>query len=279
MITSFKNILIPVDFSINTEVAVKKVIELAESDSMIYLLYVRREQSEASIFSIQQLIPQSRQFIYNAEVDYKINKWKNNIAESSKCQKISCRIVTGSSIQQAITDEARKLSIDLIIIGKKSNHSWLPFLNTVVPSQLSKETGAAVLTLKPGGIYNKVKTMIVPVTDENAINKLGVIYAICKKFPVRIHLVAFMNLDEKQAGTYPSTLLRLYQSLRASLNCHVEYAILKSNNKVKGILNYAEKFNADILLVNPETETKIGWPNKHISDVLPVGSNIQVWAV
>ncbi len=279
MTASFKNILIPVDFSINTELAVKKVIELAEPDSSVHLLHVRQEANEVSIFSLQQFFPQSKHILYDGEVEYKIDEWKKSISDNSMCKKVFCRIITGSSIQQVITDEARRLSIDLVIIGKNSTHSWLPFLNTVIPSQLSREIGAAVLTLKPGSIYNKVKTMIVPISNENAINKLEIIYAICKKFPVKIHLVTFMNSNEKEEGNHASTLLRLYQSLRSSLNCHVEYAILKSNNKVKAILNYAEKFNADILLVNPETETKIGWPNKHISDVLPAGSRIQVWAV
>jgi hypothetical protein len=59
----------------------------------------------------------------------------------------------------------------------------------------------------------------------------------------------------------------------------VEYAALYGSNKAKAILKYAEKVNADMLLVYPEVETKIGWLNTHISDVLPPASKVQVLAV
>ncbi|HET7898016.1 MAG TPA: hypothetical protein VFL47_10110, partial [Flavisolibacter sp.] len=64
-----------------------------------------------------------------------------------------------------------------------------------------------------------------------------------------------------------------------SLRCPVEYAVVHGSNKAKAILQYAEKTGADILLVQPEKETKIGWGDRHISDVLPRGSKMQVLAV
>ena len=43
MLNSFKNILIPVDLAENTEVAVKKGLELADHDTVIHLLHVQNE--------------------------------------------------------------------------------------------------------------------------------------------------------------------------------------------------------------------------------------------
>jgi len=44
-------------------------------------------------------------------------------------------------------------------------------------------------------------------------------------------------------------------------------------------LQYAEKNNADILLVYPKKETQLSWWNGHIPDVLPADSKVQVLAV
>lgn len=279
MINSFRNILIPLDFSVNTEIAVKKAIELAESETNIYLLYVYEVISGTAVFSVQRLLQPFPQLMPVKEIELKLNQWKACIEESNVCKKVYSLITTSESIQDSIAEEAKKISADLIIVGKSSSHSWFPFLNNVIPSRLSRKSGTAVLTVKPGGLHSRVKTMIVPVTDKNAMNKLGLICAICKKYPVNIHLLALSNYDEKKDENDAYTLLKLYQHLRTSLNCNIEYSIVKCNNKAKAILNYAKKINADIILVTPGTETKIGWPNKHISDLLPAGSKLQVLAV
>jgi len=44
-------------------------------------------------------------------------------------------------------------------------------------------------------------------------------------------------------------------------------------------LSYAEKVQADLLLVYPEQETKVDIWNRHISDVLPPESKVQVLAL
>ena len=59
----------------------------------------------------------------------------------------------------------------------------------------------------------------------------------------------------------------------------MEYAVLYGNNKAKAILNYAKKIQADVLVVHPGSETKIGWPNKNIADMLPAASTMNVLAV
>ena len=88
-----------------------------------------------------------------------------------------------------------------------------------------------------------------------------------------------MNEEPEVDDHNASALLQVYQWLKTSIHCPVEYAVLQGHNKAKAILAYAEKINADILLVHPETETKIGWLNKQISDVLPPASKMQVLAI
>ncbi len=272
----FKNILVPIDLSVNTEVAVKKAIDLAEAGTHIHLLHVQK--STRVWPAVYEPVSVATDLFEDIEVGRKVTQWRDLIVEHYPMFTVSSAIVKELPVQEAIIRAARGSSADLIIIGKNSHHSWLPFLNTVIPSEVSKASGCMVLTVKPGGIYKKVKTIVVPVSDENAVNKLGVVYAICKRSPAKIYLAAFTNSDEASLKFYTKAFFQLYQSLRGA-GYQVDYTVLKNNNKAKAILKYAEQLGADILLVNPETETRIGWPNRHISDVLPVGSKLQVWAV
>lgn len=273
----FRNILIPVDFTRNTEVAVKKALELAEQDSVISLIHVRRYQHNVLFPSISGQVTNTFNS-YDTGIEKKLDQWKRSISETLPYITVNTKIVTEHSIQQAIVENARDFSTDLIIIGKRSYHPWFSFLSTVIPGEVAKKCGAIVLSVKSGTIYSKAKTMVVPITNDNALHKLEIINAICKKFNVKIYLATFANTEEKQVKFCTKSFLQIYQLLKG-YKYQVGYAILNSNNKTKAILRYAENLGADILLVDRETETRTGWFNQHISDIIPEKSKLQVWTV
>jgi nucleotide-binding universal stress UspA family protein len=273
---SFKTILIPIDLSINTEVAIKKALDIADEGTELHLLYVQSYPS-AGLSAFAQYFGASQE---NSDdiIRERIAQWKKSIEECTQNIRVHTWISVNNSVQQAIEKKAIQLGASLIVIAKNSKHSWLPYLNRVLPDKISSNTGIAVLTVKPGSIYNKIRTVIVPVSDKTIKHKIDAISIICKKFRVKIHLVTFAN-EPGIADDNTSSLLHVYQWLKTSIHCPVEYAVLRGHNKAKAILAHAEKINADILLVHPETETKIGWLDKHIVDVLPPASKMQVLAV
>lgn len=279
MLHSFKTILIPVDLSINTEVAVKKGLELATYDTTIHLLHIQTSPvQDLSVIAYRYLVG-GKTGTPLSEIKDKMEQWKRTIEETAEGVKVCTRVISiDNSIQKIIEEKAKELKADLIIIGKNSHHSLLPLLNTVIPSKIVQQSGIPVLTVKPGSLHNRIKTVIVPITSQATTTKMEAIETICKKFRVKVYLVTFTRYDQP-GEFYASVLLQMYQWLKTSVHCPVEYAVLRGKNKAKTLLNYAEKVNADILLVHPETETKIGWLNKHISDVLPAASKMQVLAV
>lgn len=264
--------MIPVDFTVSSEVAIRKGAELADKGAAIYLLHVQK-------YTLPGLKGEENVADFNYIIEQRLNRLKDKIEESENGIIVFNLIMSEDSIQRAIEKRAGELAIDLIIIGKNSHHSWFPFLNTVLPSRIAQKTGISVLTVKPGATYNKKnKTMVVPVTNGTIKHKMEIIAAICGKFKVKIHLVTFINRENESAGFSAFSMLQMYQWLQ-SIHCPVEYIVLREANKAKAILTYAERINADIIVVHPESETKIGWPNKHISDVLPSASRVQVFTV
>ncbi len=274
----FRRILIPLDFSINTDIAVNKGLELADSGTTIHLLYVHNFALPGLTGIIKKSLNETDEFPVSEMIKKKMSQWKNSIEETRNDISVHTWAILEGSVQKAIEKKAKQLAVDLIIIGKHSQHSWFPFFNTVTPTKLAQKTGISVLTIKPGIIRKKNQTIVLPVTGETAVQKMEVISAICRKFRVRIHLVTFLNNVNESPGFSASSLIQVCQCLK-STHSHVEYAVVRGRNKAKTIMEYAEKINADILLVQPRVETKIGWPDRHISDVLPARSKVQVWAV
>jgi nucleotide-binding universal stress UspA family protein len=272
---AFNTILIPVDFSVNTEVAVKKAIELADTNVNIHLVHVLNESGNSNIVRKTA----GNEYVIPVIANSMLQQWKNSIGETLPSSMVYTWLLPPASVQEAIRIKAKEIDADLIVIGKRSSHNWFPFLNTVLPGALAETTNAAVLTVKPGSLYNKIRTVIVPVNEEIPEHKIDVIATLCKKQKIKVHLVTFLNDSGSRQTFSASQLLKAYQWLRNVLHCQVEYSVLQGYNKAKALLAYAEKIDADILLLNPKSETKIGWPNRHISDALPSESKVQVLMV
>ena len=273
MASAFNTILIPVDFSINTELAIKKALELSVPGSTtIHLLHIcngSRNHGEGQ--------PEENKPFTDPE--QKLQQWKVMMEDSLEGIHVCCWVTPGRHVHQAVVAKARRIQPDLVIIGKSSHHNWLPFLNTINAAELAAATGSAVLTVKPGAMHQSIKTVVVPVTAETVPQqKMDVLSTLGRRQRLKIHVVGFIN-DTTVSDSSTGSLFKVYQWLKSRLHCPVEYALLQGNNKPKALLAYAQKINADALLLQPTTETRIGWPNRHITDLLPANSHMQVLTV
>jgi nucleotide-binding universal stress UspA family protein len=273
MADSFKNILIPVDFSVNTEVAVKKALEMADKNANLHLLHIKKWQLLKLGGLIGGKIGVERNHL---SIEKKLGEWKCTIEDSNESIKVNIWVFDGGTVQDGIEKKAAQLAVDLIVLGKNAYHPRLPFLNTVVPNELASYTGIPVLTVKPGSMHNKIRKVVLPISYTPVFEKLDVISMLCRKYQVKIYLVTF-NVESREASEQNiSSLLKVYQSLKTLVNCEVEYGVLNGHNIGMTILNFALQINADILLVEPKTETRTSWWNGHISDMLPYKSKIGV---
>lgn len=264
---SFNNILVPVDFTINTEVALTKALAVADTkETAINLLHVRKS-------TFTRLDKRS-----SHEDAAQLEQWKEAAEEQHPGLSVQWWIAPSFSVEPCIIQTATMLRSDLIVIGKSKKNHWTNFLGTVIPTRIACKTGIPVLTVRPGSLQTRVRTIVVPVTEAVPLSKMAALSFLCTRLHPTIHLVAFGNstaVNMECAGS----LLQLYKWIKAHLRCAVEYALLEGSSKSKALLAYTEKVNADLLLVYPEQETKIDIWNRHISDVLPAHSKVQVLAV
>ena len=270
---TFKTILVPLDFSISTDVAIHKAVEFADRQAAhLHLMHVAGRQEGAAGSK-----PRHQFSRYTAE--QKMHQWKTSLQAAHPHISVESTLLSHGSIQHSIEDMARKTKADLIVIGKKSRHPWFPFLHTVLSTRLAEMTGSAVLTVKPASLHQKTKSLVVPISHPVTQRKMQAISALCAKRSMNVYLVAFSSEDFPAAKISATALLKVYQWLKDSLHCPAEYALLDGSNKAKAVVDYAERVNADVLLVQPGSETKAGWWNAQISDLLPSRSKMQVLAV
>ncbi|MGC4038358.1 MAG: universal stress protein [Chitinophagaceae bacterium] len=274
----FNTMLIPVDFSRNTELAVKKGIELSGDTTVIHLLHV--QSSEKYLFVSDQRENNGHGMAEGyRHIEKCLHQWKLSIEESHPFIKVCTWNVMAGSVEHTVIKKAVQLKADLIIIGKNSNHPWLRFLNTVNPGQIIRETGIPVLTVKQGSFHTKIRKIVVPVSSRSVQDKMQIVAALGKRFRIHVYIVTIMIDSSEPIGFYASTLLDLYKWIKTVVGCPVEYAVLKGRNKARAILKYASGINADVLLLYPDAETKVGWMNTDICDILPSTTNLEVLTV
>jgi nucleotide-binding universal stress UspA family protein len=280
MSTLFKNILVPVDFSVNTEVAVEQAVELAcLQGSTIHLLHVIRSKTMWS-----KLYGRSRSAFNSGDNNFyeniliKLQQWAQAIEETLPNSKVNTYVGEGvvpTEIQRA----ASEIEPQLIIIGKDRYHQHCGWNKPICPNALAKSTGYPVLTVVRRSINKRIKIIVVPVGSFIPVRKIELVIELAKKYRAAIHLVTIPN-EIELTETNGNSFLETYRILKSNLSSPIEHHILEGKNLAKAILEYAECIGADLILVNPDSETKISnLTGKHINDVLAMSSKMKILSV
>lgn len=283
MAVSFRNILVPVDFSVNTETAVARALALAPPEGCtIHLLHIHRIGAGHFLGRIRQFFKgiswkQINTSIRRAEL--KLIELKHLIEKQAENVQVQVEVLHGRPVEDVIIRKAIDLKADLVVLGKQSQHTAFPQLNTVVPSHIAQAAGVPVLTAKPGARNNTLQTVVMPVSNRFPTNKLALIGALRQACQLQIQLVIFADHDTDRPFPRQS-LLAIFKILKGQAGGKVNYVVLHGPNKAKALLDYSRSVEADMVLVDPGTETSImGWSNRHLSDMLPPHSKTMVLAV
>lgn len=279
MITDlFKNILIPVDFGENTEAAIKQAIELAnESVLNIHLLHIIRQRHfwEKATTGIDEIAIHNGSIFCPGETLKKMQEWKHAIEETVPAINVIIHIDEGN-VYDGIVTAAKNIMPQLIIMGKKSHHKLMSFYKPTCPDELARSTNCPVLNVAKNSINAKIKTIVVPVRNFIPGRKIEFIVFFAKMFRAKIQLVALQN-KMSEAGNVKKALLDTYMLLRTVLNSPIEYHLLKDHNYPRAVLKFAESVIADMILVNPEVETKMSFfTGKNINEAMRPGSKLKI---
>jgi hypothetical protein len=127
-------------------------------------------------------------------------------------------------------------------------------------------------------LANGLKTVVVPIGPVVSENKLSIINLLNDNFIIHVHLLILVDRHD-DPHMIQSTLVKVFRVLRSKSSNNISYDIVKTNDKGKNIVSYCDQVKADLVIVHPNSETKVGWFNKQIPDILPANSRTQVLTV
>jgi nucleotide-binding universal stress UspA family protein len=212
------------------------------------------------------------------EAENKLTRWKEILEETHPVIKIEVHILRGHSVQAVVIECATLINADLIIIGKQQGRRlWLSFRHNS-PDIIAKQSTCPVLTVGPGAVDAPPRVIVIPVGNFIPTRKLALGVFLARKYKAQIHLLAMRsNLLDSQEN-HRQVFLRAYQELREKLLRTIQCSYAVIHDPAKAVLAYAESVKADMILVNPVTESGhtgiTGY--RHISDMLERNSRIQI---
>lgn len=267
--SAFKNILLPVDFTSNTDLALKKTIDLADQEEcVIHLVHVLKPKPN----------PNNGYPIKLANLRV-LKEW---LEISIPRVLVEIHVIRSNTVENGIIKAALGLGTELIVIASRSGRKFFSFWKKVLPARLAKKTSCAVLSLKPGSEHTKIKSIVIPFRYHIPKRKLNALVHLAWKKNTTIYLVAMRNeLKEFELGdsSVTHTLIETYRLLKEDTNCQIVHKLITGTNIARSILRFAESVNADVLVTHPDEMIISSFAGLDISDMLERDSKVQLLTI
>jgi nucleotide-binding universal stress UspA family protein len=242
-----KTILVPLDFSTQSEHAIKLAAKIANKTNIeVYLLHMVKmpeghvDMSSGSDFGI----PQSMHYIQKATE--KVLHLKAQFFNESITVKYAIRF---DSPYDGILKFSARVRPDLIIMGSKDKSIIDELFIGSLVKKIVKNSKTPVLAINKDPENLKIKELVF-VSDFKEENRKSfeVLLDFTQKFDSKIHLLNVNTMSRfnstKKAKQKMNAFLLKYKNLKHSIN------IYNDDSVEKGILNFSKEINADVIALS-----------------------------
>jgi len=252
----FNRILVPVDFSSKTKTIVEKAMDIAKQyDCSIHLLHVFTISPFSAVAATGGHITVPYKIIDNRkELEYRLAKLVDYIGLlSDRPIKVDYSVLMGSW-NQVIIDLINEGGVDLVLIGQKGRLSSKRkmFLN---PDTIASKTNVPVITVPSNRRLTKLYSIVIPVTDFLPLRKLMYGIYIASKYNTTLKLLSIETQSTREKVRACSR--KAYELVYDNSTVKVEMEITTADNVAEAVNNFALTNSADLIIVNPGTQTKM----------------------
>lgn len=252
----FNKILVPVDLSARSKPAVEKAIEIARQyNCHIHLLHVSSLSSLTTVAMAEghMMVPainvDTRQ-----ELNYQMNRLVKYVQFLSSNSFYVSSSIQGGTWNESVVDFVCDNNIDLVLIGQ--NRSTLAKRKMYVnPDFIAEKTNIPVITIPSNRRLTKLYSIVIPVTNFLPVRKLMYGVYIGSFYNTTIKLLGIENERMKEQVQY--YLAKSMQLLKDNCDVRVETEIIVSENVAEAVNEFAMLQSADLVIVNPGTQTKM----------------------
>lgn len=273
----FNNILVPVDYSDASELAVERAIDIANHFKCnIHLVFAQTD----GLFpkqpgQITRTISGSA-----ATAESRIQQVQSRYASSLDSGLYINTCIKRGNKTRAVVDYTLRNPIDLVVIGKSLGIPATVLQQGFNITSIIKKLDCPVLTVRKNGDSDRWLNIVLPVCSMLPIRKIMFASYLAKKYNSRIHLLAISGSGSYEEGDRNEYLHKAYQLLKDNTNLSIECHTMRGRNIADSTLLFAQQIKADLIVVNPGKESMLsGLLNKVFNGFLFNESKIPVMTV
>ncbi|WKD85731.1 Universal stress protein [Polaribacter huanghezhanensis] len=242
-----KKILVPIDFSVQSEYAMKLVSKITnETEIEVHLLHLLElpkghvDMGSGSNFGI----PQS--MFYIQKIKEKISKLKKEFFSTDTKVKYAIRFEKPA---EGILKFSKKINADLILMGSKERTIFDELLISSNIKRVVRESKAPILVVKNDPQDFNIKELVFASNfNEEDRKSFEVLLNFSQKFESKIHLLNVNTMNRfkstKKARQKMESFLSAYQDPKHSIN------VYNDDSVENGILNFSKEINADLIALS-----------------------------
>jgi len=252
----FNKILVPVDFSAKSKMAVEKACDIAKQyDCNIHLLHVVAISPFAAIVMTEgpMAIPYAN--IENKDViEVEFKKLINTVKLLyGNTVKVEYSILQGTW-DEAIIDFTNQNNYDLVLVGQKE--SLLKKRRMIInPDKIAAKANIPVITIPSNKRITKLYTIVIPITDFLPVRKLMYGVYIANGFDTTIKLLGIENNNSHEKVQH--YLQKAAGLIKDNSTIKVNTQTIQSDNVAAAVNQFTRQQPADLVIINPQTQTKM----------------------
>ena len=249
-----KKILVPIDFSVQSEYAIKLASKIAtNTDIEIFLLHmVEIPQGHVDMGSGSNFgIPQSMHYIN--KVKEKVLNIRATFFDESVNVKYAIRFESPSD---GILKFSARVKPDLIVMGSKDLSIMDELIIGSIAKKVANKSKIPVVAVNKDPKDLKIKELVfVSNFDEENRKSFEILLDFSQNFKSKIHLLNVNTLNKfkstKRAKQKMKAFLQKYESPKHSIN------VYSDDSLEKGVLNFSKEVDADLIALSTHESSGI----------------------
>ncbi len=255
----FNKILVPVDFSPQSAIAIQKAVDMATwYECSIHLLHVVSISPLSTLALAESTFPFSYANIDNRkELEFELDKLCSNIKfKTLNSVKAEYSIVRGTW-NEVIIDITNEYKYDVILIGQKTRVIGKRKM-LLDPDKIAEQTNVPVITAPSNRRLIRLYSIVIPITDFLPVRKLMYGVYIATEYNATVKLLGIKNNTTSKKVYY--YLAKSCSIINENCTVKVETELIDGENIADAVNQFALQKSADLIILNPGSQTKMpGW--------------------
>jgi nucleotide-binding universal stress UspA family protein len=258
-------LLVPFDFSVYAENALNYAVALASQINASVTVFhtfqvkdlVPAVGKTGTSTTYSQAIADKEKNVLNNKLTEVLHKFSNKFY-LEKPEKIKFEtFVRDGNFEELVQRHLQHTNYNLIVMGTKGAFGWEEAISGSNTSQIAKKINANVLVVPIEGVYEGIHHMIYASDfDKQDTDKLNQVITFNDFFEARI--TCLHVTDDASKVERDHNKMKELENKFQNIGKNIQFAQILDIEVEDAIFDYAEKVDAEILVVNPKERSVIG---------------------